>query len=140
MSANHVFRRISVPPPPATHQPAVTNLAKARAAWGADLPAWVRLLAETCDRTSQRRAAEQLGKSSPYVSRLISRTYAGSYPEAERMVRATWGTDEVDCPLFGPLPLASCIRERRRKGPARDAMHLRFARTCPTCPHNGDAQ
>lgn len=118
--------------------PNVTNLARAATAWGDDMPAWVRLLASACDTDNQRIVGDRLGKSSGYISRLINRSYAGSYPEAERIVRAAYGDEDVACPLFGPIPLASCLRARRRKGPPRNQLHHQYAATCPACPINTD--
>ena len=120
--------------------PAATNLDRAIAAWGADLPDWVRLLADAADRTSQRGVADQLGKSAGYVSRLINRAYAGSYEEAETQVRAKFGAEQVACPLWGEIPLASCVQLRRRKRPPQNHMHHACARTCPNCPNNTDRQ
>ena len=87
---------------------AATNLDRAIAAWGADLPEWVRLLADAADRTSQRAVADQLGKSAGYVSRLIRRDYAGSYAEAETIVVS----DGFSC------------REQIEQQTDRRAMHL----------------
>lgn len=114
-----------------------TNRTKAVAAWGADAPAWVLTLADACDRTNQRAVADQLGKSGGYVSRIINRSYAGSYPEAETLVRATLSAEEVICPLYGQMPLKTCIRNRRRVK-ATNWLHAQFARTCPECPNNTD--
>lgn len=115
----------------------LTNRDKASAAWAPDVPAWVLLLADSCDRTSQRIVGDQLGKSAGYVSRLINRSYAGSYPEAEQIVRARFGAEEVMCPLFGTMPLKTCIRNRRRQRPANWAQ-VQLARACPDCPNNTD--
>lgn len=120
------------------HAPA-TNREKAAAAWGPDAPAWVALLAGAADRTSQRAVAERLGRSSGYVSRVLSNSYPGDLAEAERQVRATFGGEEVVCPLpfGGPIPLRTCIRNRRRRT-AANWMHLEHARVCPGCPNNTD--
>jgi hypothetical protein len=115
-----------------------TNLDRARAAWGADMPAWIGLLASACDATNQRAVAERIAKSGGYVSRVINRNYAGSYEEAETIVRAAYGNEDVVCPLWGPIPLSSCIRARRRKAAPQNQAHLAHARTCPTCPNNED--
>jgi hypothetical protein len=117
---------------------AATNVAKAEAAWGATIPGWVRLLASASDAGGQRRVAERLGKSSAYVSRLINRSYGGSYEEAETLVRAAYGNEDVVCPIWGSIPLASCIRNRRRKGLPRNQVHHLHARHCPACPNNTD--
>lgn len=116
----------------------LTNLDRARIAWGADMPRWVRLLATACDATSQRIVADRLDRSGGYVSRLINRNYAGSYDEAETLVRGAYGDEEVDCPLWGPIPLSSCIRNRRRKGPPQNQPQRLHAATCPACPNNTD--
>ena len=116
------------------------NMDRAIAGWGADLPEWVKLLAQQCDRTSQRTVADKLGKSSGYVSRLINCNYAGSYSEAETQVRALFGQDQVDCPLWGEIPLASCVRARRRKEPPRTHVHHLHRSTCPSCPNNTDLE
>jgi hypothetical protein len=115
-----------------------TNAERAVAAWGDEMPAWVRLLASACDIDNQRVVGDRLGKSSGYISRLINRSYAGSYAEAERLVRAAYGGEDVECPLFGPIPLSSCMRARRRKGPPRNQLHHQYASACPTCPNNSD--
>jgi len=115
-----------------------TNAERAAAAWGENVPAWVQLLATACDADNQRMVGDRLNKSSGYISRLINRSYAGSYEEAERLVRAAYGGEEVTCPLYGPIPLSSCMRARRRKTPARNTLHQQYAATCPTCPNNGD--
>jgi hypothetical protein len=115
-----------------------TNVDRATAAWGHDMPAWVRLLASACDGANQRAVGDRLGKSSGYVSRILNRNYAGSYREAETLVRAAYGAEDVACPLWGPIPLSSCIRNRRREGPPRNQAHHLHAVHCPACPNNSD--
>jgi hypothetical protein len=117
-----------------------SNIDTAIGAWGFEMPAWVRLLATACDTANQRQVADRLGKSSGYISRIISRKYAGSYEEAETQVRAAYGAEDVLCPLWGPIPLSSCLSNRRRKAPPRNHAHHLHARTCPTCPNNTDRQ
>ena len=121
-----------------------TNLAKATAAWGDDMPRWVRLLASACDKATQRAVADRIRAagfdcSSGTVSRLINCAYPASYSEPERAVLAVYSGDEVGCPLYGPIPLASCIRNRRRKGAPLNSVHHQYAATCPDCPNNTDA-
>ncbi len=113
------------------------NRLKAVAAWGDDCPPWVLMLADACDRTNQRIVADKLAKSGGYVSRLVNRSYAGSYPEAEQLVRATYADEGVVCPVFGQMPLKTCIRHRRRDRPANWAQ-VQLASACPTCPNNTD--
>lgn len=119
----------------------LTNAERAAEAWGTDMPAWVALLASAADATSQRIVAEKLGKSNPYVSRILRNSYPGDLAEAERQVRAVFGAEEVVCPLpfGGPIPLKTCIRNRRRRSPA-NWMHLAHASACPSCPNNTDRE
>lgn len=116
-----------------------TNIGRASTAWGPDMPRWVRLLASACDSSNQRSVGERLGKSSGYISRLISNTYAGSLDEAERLVRAAYGNEDVVCPLWGAIPLASCMTARRRKQPPTNQQHRLYRAHCPSCPNNNDA-
>lgn len=114
-----------------------TNLQKAWAAWG-NPPEWVQLLAKECDRTSQSAVAQLLSLTPGYVSKLINRTSPAGYDEPAQLVLSIIGKVEVDCPAFGPIPLASCIRNRRRKGPATNTLQRTFERHCPTCSLNPD--
>ncbi len=116
----------------------LTNIDRATAAWGSDMPGWVKLLAGACDATNQRATADKLDKSSGYVSRLLNCSYTGSYEEAERLVRAKYGDEDVVCPIWGPIPLASCMTNRRRKTPPVNQFERQFAKRCPTCSNNSD--
>lgn len=114
-----------------------TAMSRALAAWS-PLPDWVKSLALAVDNASMRKVAEQIGKSPALVSRILTNSYGARTDEIERMVRARLLADTVDCPLFGPIPLDSCIRHRRMKGPPHNAVRRAFAATCPTCPNNTD--
>ena len=118
----------------------ITNLGRAVVAWGEDMPDWVRLLAEACDRTNQRQVGERIKRSSGYISRVLRRDYAGSYDEAETLVRAAYGLENVECPVMGAIPLAGCVRNRRRTAPPTNHLHQLWARNCPTCPLNTDRE
>lgn len=121
-----------------------TNMARVIAAWGDDMPRWVNLLAVACDKSSQRAVADQLGNagfacSHGTVSKLINNKYPASTAEPERAILATFGGDEVHCPVWaGPIPLSSCLNNRRRKGkPVNTVSHF-YARQCPDCINNTD--
>lgn len=114
------------------------NQDRCREAWGAEKPRWITLLAAACDATSQRIVADKLGRSSGYVNRLLYRTYAGSYEEAETLVLAAYAGDRVHCPAWNEtIPLASCVAARRRP---HHGVHQVYARHCPTCPSNFDRE
>ncbi len=114
------------------------NTERAIAAWGSDMPDWVRILADACDRAGQRSVGAKLKRSSGTLSRILNRNYPGSYEEAETLVRATFAADTVACPAFGKIPLSSCVRNRRRKAAPINFMQRQFAETCPSCPLNFD--
>lgn len=117
------------------------NLSKARTAWGAELPDWVAALATACDRSNQRAVGDQLGRSSGYVSRIINHNYAGSYEEAEQLVRSRLNGERIRCPVWdSEILLSACRRYRRYRGIAHNQMLRTYAAACPTCPNNTDAE
>lgn len=119
----------------------LSNFAKAQRAWGADLPEWVSVLARACDTANQREIGSRLDRSSGYISRVINRTYTGSYEEAEQLVRSRLAADRVLCPIWqDEIPLKACMSNRRRKAPPRTQMHHAYARVCPGCPNNLDRE
>jgi hypothetical protein len=85
---------------------------------------------------ADRLGAGGFACSSGTISKLLNRKYPASTAEPERAVLAIYGGDDVHCPIWGPIPLQSCIRNRRRKGVARNPIHHQFADTCPACPNN----
>ena len=116
----------------------MNNVEKAIAAWG-EPPRYIMILAEHCDRSSQRRVADQAGLSSAYISKLINRCYEASYDEAERIILARFSGDTVTCPIFGAqIALRTCIRQRRYEGPVVNMLHRQWRLHCPNCPHNLD--
>lgn len=125
---------------PAPTDPAVAdNGQKARAAWGADVPDWVLLLAGACDRLGQRGAAQRLDQSSGTISKVIRRVYAGNYAEIERKVRAAFSPERVLCPATAAhMALKTCLRWRRRTGTPQHALHIVLDDYCPRCPNNTD--
>lgn len=116
------------------------NRRTALAAWGDPLPRWIAVLARACDDANQRQVAQKLGKSSGYISRVLSKTYTGDMAEAERLVLASLASDRVDCPFWGrPIPLSSCMRARRRQHPRGEIM-IAHKRACDACPLNTDQE
>ena len=119
----------------------LTNIEKAVAAWGDPLPDYVELLANAADLLGQRGAGDKIGRSNAVVSKIINRVYTGgSYEECAVIINAAFGGNKVDCPLYGEIAQASCVRNRRRKGHPINALQRQFAGACPTCPLNPDKQ
>lgn len=113
---------------------------RAEAAWGGEMPDWVRTLATACDSASQRRVAERMDRSASLISRVLANSYPGDLVDVAERVRATLGAETVDCPAIGDaIPLSACRRHRTpvNKGvPARNHHQQLFRRHCPDCPNN----
>ena len=121
------------------HKNGTSNVVKVHEVWGDDAPEWVLTLARTCDTAGQRSVGQKLGRSAGYVSRVINRSYGGSYEEAEQLVRSRLSLEEVLCPVWGAnIPLRFCIRTRRKKTLPGNYAERLYATTCPDCPNNTD--
>ena len=114
----------------------LTNIERATLAWGSPLPEFVRVLADYSDLHNQRLAGEKIRRSSGTVSKILNNKYPASAGETEILVMAGFNSNTVDCPLHGHILLASCVRQRRRKGPAINTLQRQFAAACPVCPLN----
>lgn len=99
------------------------NITTARAAWGDELPAWVLLLAEACDRGSQKRASVVIGYSGPTVNQVLQNKYKGDYLAVEMAVRGSLERARVRCPSLpdelnmSSIPLSSCLDTQKRRLP-----------------------
>lgn len=116
----------------------MNHAAKAIAAWGKELPDWVRELAGKCDQTSQSRVASLVGYSATTLSLVISNRYTGDVGAVEERVRATIMSAEIGCPELGPLSLAQCLEWRERSSDLKPTSSLRriMFDACRRCPHN----
>lgn len=128
------------PTPRAPAQP--VSVANMREAWGADAPEWVAVLAEQCDRTSQKAAARRIGYSPSLVSSVLKRRYTGDLTAVERAVRAALMAETVRCPAFGEaIKLSLCLEHQRhaQSGNRGSAFRAAMARHCPGCPNSRSA-
>lgn len=117
--------------------PTTTATARAHAAWGDALPAWVLALATACDATSQGKAAAAIGYSAATISLVISRKYSGDPARLEQAVRGAWMGDTVACPaLHQELPTNECVAWQRRKYDPSNHQTVRMFMACRSCPHN----
>lgn len=110
-------------------------LARARAAWGASLPEWVKFLAEACDETSLRKVAGKLDVSPASVSLAISGKrknleFIRCKVEVELMITI------VACPVLGVLDVNTCLREQARSFISTNPLRVQLYRACRNgCPH-----
>lgn len=113
----------------------VDHLAKARAAWGAEIPIWVERLAEACSASSQNKVAQRLGVSASLVSSVLSRKYAGDMERVAELCRGEFERQHVVCPVLGDIAPAACRRwqakaDRLRTGNNQNARMFRACRAC----------
>lgn len=110
----------------------------ARAAWGADLPDWVEIMAIECGRTSQRAVAEKIGRSTAVVSQVLSRKYSAGLSRIEERVRGVFLDAVIACPGMGEMPLQQCQdwREKAKTFAIGNPLRVRMYRACSTCPRN----
>lgn len=106
------------------------------AAWGDDLPDWVRRLAEECAATSQTKVAAKLGRSAAMVSGVLRRKYQGDMAAVEDVVRGVYFRATVRCPALGETSTAVC---REWMGKAKSysnetSERVRMYGACRACP------
>lgn len=116
----------------------LTPLDSAIAAWGPDLPDWVRALALACAHSSQVRVAEQLGRSGAVVSQILHNKYGADPARIEERVRGVFLEGRVMCPALGELPVHECQdwRAKARAFVPSNALRARMYRACGKCPRN----
>lgn len=112
------------------------NTAAARAAWGDDVPDWIVILAEECDRAGQGAAARRLGISKTTVNEVVRRTYKAATDNVEQKVRGAFMGKSVKCPVLDEITVDLCLENQRRPFSAANPARVLLHRTCPTCPFN----
>ncbi len=113
----------------------VDHVAKARAAWGADVPSWVIALAEACAKASQNRVAQRLGVSASLVSSVLANKYPGDVERIAEICRGEFERQTIACPVLGDIAPLACRRwqlraDRLRTGNNQNARMFRACRGC----------
>lgn len=107
-----------------------------REGWGEKVPEWVQILAEECDRASQKRVAEAIGYSSAVVNQVLKHRYTGDLVAVEKAVRGAYLNATVACPVLGDLPLNLCLQHQRAKFADTNNSRVRLYQACHGgCPH-----
>lgn len=109
---------------------------KARAAWGAEIPDWVMVLAQECETTSQTRVARRLKRSPSLVSNVLSADYKGDMTAVEEVVRGVFMRAVVQCPAQGEIGTNTC-RDWMRAAVTFSNINserVRMYRACRSCP------
>lgn len=113
-----------------------TTLDKAIAAWGPEMPTWVRALAEACDADSMRSTAKRLALSPALVSLTINARRDGVKVDfirnrVERMLMLTM----VSCPVLGAMSRTHCLEEQARPFSSANPLRVQIYRACRNgCP------
>jgi len=110
----------------------------ARAAWAqlGGCPDWIIVLAEECDRTSQRAVAGRIGYSAGAVNQVLAAKYKAPTERIEQAVRGAYLAAVVDCPVLGELAADLCL-EHQGKPWGSSPMRIRLFNACRGgCPHS----
>ncbi|ACF01871.1 putative transcriptional regulator [Rhodopseudomonas palustris TIE-1] len=113
-------------------------LAKARAAWGNELPDWIEELAKEANRITARSIAKRLGYSNATISYVISRSYKGNLKRVEETVRGALMGVTVDCPIVGEIGRDRCLEEQKMGNTGASPNRARLYHSCRSgrCPHS----
>lgn len=118
-------------------------VARARAAWGDDVPGWIVALAEEANRTSGSAAAARIGYSPATVSQVLSRSYPGDLDRIQEKVAGALMGATVSCEVYGDIPRDRCL-DLQQGFSATSSARARVYSVCRSgrCPHSrikGDA-
>lgn len=108
---------------------------KATNAWGEDMPAWVRALAEACQSSTQKAVAKRLDYSGAAVSLVLSNTYTGDLARFEVMVRTHLLAETLSCPALGDIPRTQCLEWQDKPLAMTSSFRVLMYRACRnSCP------
>jgi hypothetical protein len=115
----------------------VSNLDKARAAWGLPLADWTEALAVACDESSQRQVAANLGYSPGAVNAVINNKWPASTAAIERIVRERLMAVTLICPVQGEIGLNTCLANQALEFASTNHQRVRLYRACRSgCHHS----
>lgn len=115
----------------------MSNVAKAKEAWGDALPDWVLVMAEACDNTNQKKIANEMRYSPAVVNTVLKATYAGDLSAVKQAVEGALMASTVQCPVVGELQANKCMENQRRQYAATNALRVRLYKACNGgCSHS----
>lgn len=110
---------------------------KAEAAWGADMPDWVRELAGLASRTSLNAAARRLGYSPSTLSQTLANKYPGDLERIADTVRGALMGETVTCPVLGDIGRDACLAWQGKPRAITNAIRSRVYKACRSgCAHS----
>ena len=102
--------------------------------WGADAPAWIFSLARECDRTSQAKAAEKIGRSAASVCQILRNKYNADLTIIKERCEAAL-TSAVECPVMGMISGSKCLSTQELPFKPYNHVLVRQFKACRNCPH-----
>lgn len=101
--------------------------------WGEDVPHWIITLAEECDKTSQAKVAQKIGRSPALVNQVLKKTYKADLNAIQGRVETVFGC-QIACPVLGLIDGDRCLSEQDK--PYRPYNHVMVSlyRACRKCP------
>lgn len=113
----------------------MSALAKAIAAWGTEMPAWVRSLATACEGASVRKIAARLEVSPAIVSLALNKKRQ-ELDFIKGRVEQHFMTIQFGCPVLGVISINRCLQEQARPFSGANPLRVQFYRACRNgCPH-----
>lgn len=104
--------------------------------YGADMPDWVRVMAEQIDISSQRAVANKINYSTSVISQALKGSYPGNVERVEKAVLGAYAGATVDCPVLGEVEQQECLRWQREPFSSSNSTRVRLYRAChSTCPN-----
>ncbi|MBO9419177.1 transcriptional regulator [Labrenzia sp. R4_2] len=112
-------------------------LDKAQAAWGPDMPEWIRELAGLASRSSLNAAAKRLGYSPATLSQTLANKYPGDLEKLAATVRGALMGETVVCPVLGTIGRDACLAWQSKPRAVTNAVRTRVFRACRSgCPNS----
>ncbi len=115
------------------------NIDTAIGAWGSPLPAWIQVLAEECDRTSQGKTAARLKRSPTVINQALKKTYTGRLDDLEQRVRGELMGETVSCPILAEITKRECLDHQARGYESTNATRVRLFQACRKCPNRSQS-
>lgn len=106
------------------------NLDRAVAAWGPDLPEWVKVLAKSCDRINQKQTGFLIGYTAPVVNAVLKNKYKAGLKGVQTAVEGALMAATVDCPVVGELAANICLKYQKRRFAATNPERVKLYRAC----------
>lgn len=111
------------------------QVARAREAWGDDIPGEVLALAQACKAQTSRAVARRLGYSDAVISHVLAKKYPGDVAKVFATIRGSLMGETVDCPELGELRRDQCLRNQTKPFSSNNSASARLFHACKTCPN-----